>query len=600
MSILAGDPLTQLAFSMFENKGVYALLLGSGLSRTAGVPTGWEITLDLVRRIALAKGIENQADWAEWYRKETGGEPDYSALLAELAIFPAERRSILHSYIEPDEEDRAEGKKLPTAAHHAVAKLVRDGYVRVIVTTNFDRLLENALREAGVEPTVVSSPDTLLGAEPITHSSCYVLKLHGDYKDARILNTDEELSTYPESYNALLDRIFDEHGLVVCGWSGEWDHALRAAMLRAPNRRYPTFWTARGKMGAGAEAIIDQRRAVSISIPDADGFFTTLSERVTTLGATQKQNPLTIDLLIGSVKRYVAKPEFRIRLDELLTQEVNKLFDSLDVPELSPQGGWSGEEFRQRVARYEAATESLAKSFGVLGRWGDGSELVIVAETIRAMVVRANKEGSGLTAWLGLRTYPAVLMMTAYGLGLVRSERWKPLHDLFSLQIAREDREPKRVANYLFLWGWKGSGDDIWNNIAGFITTTPNNTTKRRTPLSDHLYDVFKDWGPSFIGVAADDQLLFDWFEALGGLAHLEENSEESLKEQLSRHDNKVRMSTGRLGWRSEGLRPIEHDLKSTERRTALLQAGFAHGSASYLDLYLENLRRIASWMEWH
>jgi hypothetical protein len=41
MSILAHDPLTQLSFSVYENKGVFALLLGSGLpgqpkSRPAG------------------------------------------------------------------------------------------------------------------------------------------------------------------------------------------------------------------------------------------------------------------------------------------------------------------------------------------------------------------------------------------------------------------------------------------------------------------------------------------------------------------------------------------------------------------------------------
>ena len=59
--------------------------------------------------------------------------------------------------------------------------------------------------------------DALAGAEPLTHSRCYLLKLHGDYKDARILNTDQELSAYPESYDKLLDRIFDEHGLIVCG-----------------------------------------------------------------------------------------------------------------------------------------------------------------------------------------------------------------------------------------------------------------------------------------------------------------------------------------------------------------------------------------------
>jgi hypothetical protein len=596
MSILSGDPTTQLAFSIFENRGVYALLLGSGISRAAGIPTGWEITLDLVRRVAMAKGIEDQPDWAQWYRKEIGSEASYSALLEELALAPAERRSILHSYIEPDEDDRAEGKKLPTAAHHAIARLVRDGFIKVIVTTNFDRLLENALREAGVEPTVISSVDTLSGAEPITHSSCYVLKVHGDYKDARILNTDEELSSYPTAYNALLDRIFDEHGIIACGWSGEWDHALRAALLRAPNRRYPTFWTMRGKLGSGAEEIVTQRKAVSISISDADVFFTSLGERVATLAATQKQSPLTIDLIVGAVKRYVAKPEFRIRLDETLTHEVSKLFDRIDVPELAPQRGWSAEEFRQRVSRYEAASEPLAKAFGVLGRWGDGSELALVSDAIRAVVAKANKEGSGLSAWLGLRTYPAVLMLTAYALGLIRAERWKVFHDLFSLQIAREDRESKRVANYLFLGEWNGSGNDVWNNIEGFTTKEGH----RKTPLSDHLLDVFREWGSSFIGITPDYDLLFDWFEALGGLVHLEENSEESLREQLSSAGGRVRMSIGRLAWRTEGFRLIEHELKSTQKRKDILSSGFAFGSEPYLDSYLENLRRLSSWMRWH
>jgi hypothetical protein len=142
MSLLANDPLTQLAFSIYENKGVFALLLGSGLSRAGEIPTGWEITLDLIRRVARAKGVTEQADWAKWYKEQTGAEPDYSALLEGLAASPDERRAILHSYIEPSEEDRQQGRKLPTKAHHAIAALVRAGYIRVIITTNFDRLLE--------------------------------------------------------------------------------------------------------------------------------------------------------------------------------------------------------------------------------------------------------------------------------------------------------------------------------------------------------------------------------------------------------------------------------------------------------------------------
>ncbi|BDO05164.1 hypothetical protein KAM622c_47510 [Klebsiella quasipneumoniae subsp. quasipneumoniae] len=65
MTLLKNDPLTQLAFSIHENKGVFAILLGSGLSRSAEIPTGWEITIDLVRRVALAQGEEEQSDWAE-------------------------------------------------------------------------------------------------------------------------------------------------------------------------------------------------------------------------------------------------------------------------------------------------------------------------------------------------------------------------------------------------------------------------------------------------------------------------------------------------------------------------------------------------------
>ena len=46
--------------------------------------------------------------------------------------------------------------------------------------------------------------------------------------------------------DGLLDRVFDEFGLVVCGWSGDWDIALRRAMERCASRRFSTYWCAKG------------------------------------------------------------------------------------------------------------------------------------------------------------------------------------------------------------------------------------------------------------------------------------------------------------------------------------------------------------------
>jgi hypothetical protein len=39
------EPELSLAFSVRSGPGTYAILLGSGVSRAAGVPTGWEVTL---------------------------------------------------------------------------------------------------------------------------------------------------------------------------------------------------------------------------------------------------------------------------------------------------------------------------------------------------------------------------------------------------------------------------------------------------------------------------------------------------------------------------------------------------------------------------
>ncbi len=182
------DPMTSLAFSVYSGKGVYALLLGSGLSRSSGAPTGWEIVEDLIRKVAAIESQECGDDPVAWYRQTYQKEPDYSELLEQTALTSAERMQLLRAYFEPNEHERADGRKAPTRAHHAIAKLVADGYIRVIVTTNFDRLMEQALQAAGVVPSVISSTDDIRGAKPLAQSACTVFKVHGDYLDIRLKN----------------------------------------------------------------------------------------------------------------------------------------------------------------------------------------------------------------------------------------------------------------------------------------------------------------------------------------------------------------------------------------------------------------------------
>jgi hypothetical protein len=59
--------------------------------------------------------------------------------------------------------------------------------VRLILTTNFDLLIETALRQAGIEPVVVSTPDAIANMAPLHAQQCVVIHLHGDYKSPGVL-----------------------------------------------------------------------------------------------------------------------------------------------------------------------------------------------------------------------------------------------------------------------------------------------------------------------------------------------------------------------------------------------------------------------------
>ena len=61
------EPAISLASSIYANPGRYAILLGSGISRSAGIPTGWEIILDLIRKVASLQDEDCEPDPAAWY-----------------------------------------------------------------------------------------------------------------------------------------------------------------------------------------------------------------------------------------------------------------------------------------------------------------------------------------------------------------------------------------------------------------------------------------------------------------------------------------------------------------------------------------------------
>ena len=576
------DPATKLAFSVHENRGVFALLLGSGLSRAAEIMTGWEITLDLVRRVAMARGVEEKDDWVDWYVKAEGKEPDYSEVLAQVASFKAERRAILHSYIEPSDKDREEGRKTPTSAHGAIARLVQQGYVRVIVTTNFDRLMETALREIGIEPTVITSTDSLKGADPFTHCTCYILKLHGDYKDARIRNTDKELNDYPGIYNKLLHRIFDEHGLIVCGWSGEWDDALRSAIERVKNRRYPMFWASRGALKGKAEDLCRARKGIAVSISDADSFFGNLVEQVEALARSQRQNPIGVEMLVSRAKRYLSKPEHRIQLEDLVFEEVERVTSRLDQDDVALSSADDDKDILQRFICCEGISEGLAKVCGLIGRWGNSAQISVVIDSIRAILSFAKNSPSSKAFSFEQQQYPAVLAYHACTLGLQHSQKWPELHKFMGHKIGGCFENAARLLEVVGPTLWKNSRMEHWKKLPGL--------DRCHTPLNDHLVkNVFVNWGKAFLPSRSPLEDMTVMNEALTAIRYYEETNIDRVRFfRIDLGEDGPSIPMGRVGRGGEFLHDILPMIKETDLGKRLADAGFGGGDEEDISRTLE------------
>ena len=431
------DPIHSLAFSVQSSRGVYVVLLGSGVSRTAKIPTGWEVTLDLIRKLAEISGETCAPSPEVWYMDKFGQEPDYSVILASIAKTPAERQQLLRSYWEPSEQEREEGTKQPTAAHRAISSLVERGFIKVIITTNFDRLMETALAEVGVTPTVLSTPDQVAGAVPLIHTRCCVFKVHGDYLDTRILNTAQELSGYPPEFDSLLDRIFDEFGLIVCGWSAEWDKALVRALFRTPSRRFTTYWVAHGEAGIGKTAYRPSRRTghcqngCQFIFRDFAAAGPIVRRILAPPPALDRGRP------VASVKRYLSEPRFRIQLADLVADEVERVMAATSEGKFPVEGAPpNGPSATSRVRSYEAICSTLLAIAPVGAFWAEEPHYHIWQRALERLSSR--RSPGGFEWWLGLQRYPGTLFLYALGLGAVEANRLGFLGKLFSTTIHRE------------------------------------------------------------------------------------------------------------------------------------------------------------------
>ncbi len=123
----------------------------------------------------------------------------------------------------------------PSFGHRVLGALVASGRARCLFTTNFDDLVERAamatdelVEPARRLPLTVGTLDQAERAERCMHEGSWPLlvKLHGDFRSERLMNTVDELRGQDERLRSVVARALGQFGLFVVGYSGRDDSVM--------------------------------------------------------------------------------------------------------------------------------------------------------------------------------------------------------------------------------------------------------------------------------------------------------------------------------------------------------------------------------------
>ena len=194
-----------------------AILVGAGVSASAGIPTAAEIIEDI--RCTYPHRFQSQPVLPSTYAQ-------HMAMLQ-----PGERIQLIRRYI-------AEAKV--NLAHLYLGSLTKRRYFDRILTTNFDPLANRALILQNVFPAVYDFA-AIQTFVPGRAAELSIFYLHGQHDGFLLLNTDEEMRSLSNKIESLFADSNRNRTWIVIGYSGENDPVFQQ-LASMKSYDYGLYW----------------------------------------------------------------------------------------------------------------------------------------------------------------------------------------------------------------------------------------------------------------------------------------------------------------------------------------------------------------------
>lgn len=280
------------------SRAKYGFFVAAGCSIAAGLPSGNELKFRILRdwfSKTEGKPIPSRdAELENWFRRRvrfTEGHVSLEDITSSYSRIVG-RPGLLHLI-----ESIVDWDKTPTKAHTHLARLVKHRFIRTIITTNYDTLIEKALRKENTvkDVDVIITEDDL---RQVKEGHAKLIKLHGCITQREsICITSQETSKLGPWKMDFLRACLRQNGMVFLGYSAR-DRDISTAIVDVVESsdvaHYKPFWVSK-TLETEAKAILNRYGATRNYIEeDVESFLARVYAKIVEPGSPDFESMETL------------------------------------------------------------------------------------------------------------------------------------------------------------------------------------------------------------------------------------------------------------------------------------------------------------------
>ncbi|RJP72365.1 MAG: caspase family protein [Ignavibacteriales bacterium] len=213
--------------------------------------------------------------------------------------------------------------------------------------------------------------------------------------------------------------------------------------------------------------------------------------------------------LLEKVKEYLADPKYRIKLDDLITNELKILIGNLNKDNF-PAFERTENNIREGLKCYEQITQNIRTISVSVSYWGDRIQKNIQDKIINILCDHLNN--SQKVPAVG--KYPIILQMYCIGLPLLAVNDYEGLYQLLNLNVVPYDNNTQSES---FLLTYAKAYSDLDYTK---ILTILKEHERQYVPINEYLFKTLQPMFEDILFLGNSYEQLYDRFEILLGLIH--------------------------------------------------------------------------------